>query len=452
MNRTTVRIRTFLILPLAALLFLSGCISASRLLEKAEQSWSMGFYAEAIQEALDSYEKAADKNKNQSEIDSAENFLVERFPQFNENLSKQAENQLKGTDSDKEKAWETYQQLVNVNSRVGNSMASSFLSTEDFSAELRNAKDVAAQIKYVKALELMGLDERSSYIEATGLLLSINDLVSGYRDIGTLLKTCYDEGTLIVAFSDRNIYFNYDTDKNGDSVEFSSEIDQVSRDFIERNDYPDFLKFITAGSVKSAEDAGAVLFVDYQGDIGIKSEVIDSYLSSGTLTWKRTYEGTPTLLVTRIGDTRNEISPVSLGLSQSVTVEFYPVKYDTQSITGDMYYNQFNNSAWMADQLNSARVAMDFDDWSATLVVWAEMQYGGVASFLSSADVSSSEGNQVLPIDEDVYKETQKFINKTLPDFLEFSDMDVETSLIDEMFDGFLSKSGVRELLTNLDG
>ncbi|RKX92771.1 MAG: hypothetical protein DRZ90_13485, partial [Spirochaetes bacterium] len=329
---------------------------------------------------------------------------------------------------------------------------SSFLSTEDFSAELRNAKDVAAQIKYVKALELMGLDERSSYIKATGLLLSINDLVSGYRDIGTLLRTCYDEGTLIVAFSDRNIYFNYDTDKNGDSVEFSSEIDQVSRDFIERNDYPDFLKFITAGSVKSAEDAGAVLFVDYQGDIGIKSEVIDSYLSSGTLTWKRTYEGTPTLLVTRIGDTRNEISPVSLGLSQSVTVEFYPVKYDTQSITGDMYYNQFNNSAWMADQLNSARVAMDFDDWSATLVVWAEMQYGGVASFLSSADVSSSEGNQVLPIDEDVYKETQKFINKTLPDFLEFSDMDVETSLIDEMFDGFLSKSGVRELLTNLDG
>ena len=451
MKRSKRRIRTLLILPVAALLILSGCISASRLLEKAEQSWSMGLYAEAIQGALDSYEKAVDKNKKQSEIDSAKDFLVERFPQFNEKLSDRADNQINGTDADKEKAWETYQQLVNVNSRVGNSNASSFLSTEDFSAELRNAKDVAAQIKYVKALELMGQDERSSYIEAADLLLSINDLVSGYRDIGTLLKTCYDEGTLIVAFSDRNIYYNYDTDKNSDSVEFSSEIEQVIRDFIERNDYPDFLKFVTAGSVKSAEDAGAVLFVDYQGDIGFHSEVIDSYLSSGTLTWKRSYEGIPTLLVTRIGDTRNEVSPVSLELSQSVSVEFYPVKYDTQTITEDMYNNQFNNTVWMADQLNTARVATDFDDWSAALVVWAEMQYGGVASFLSSADVSSSEGNQDLPIEEDVYKETQKFINKTLPDFLEFSDMDVETSLIDEMFDGFLSKSGVRELLTSLD-
>ena len=451
MNRNIRRFTRFLLLPLMALVLLSGCISAAKLLEKAERAWSMGLYFDAIDGALQSYEKAVDKNKEQAEIDASREFLIERFPLFNENLSKIAENQLSGTDTDKAKAWETYQQLVQMNSRIGNSIASSFLETVDYSTQLRNAKDVAAQIKYVKSLELIGQDQRSSYIEAVGLLLEINNLVPGYRDIGNLLKLSYQEGTLVIAFSDRSLYFNYNTENSDRTVDLRSEMDTALRDYIKENDYPDFLKFITAGSVKSAEDAGAVLFVDVQGDIWIDSEVVDSY-SNGSITWTRSYEGTPSILVTRIKDTRNEIAPVSLELSQSVSIEFFPVRYNTESLTQDMFYNQFNNIVWMTDQLNGARAVLDDQDGSVDMLIWAEMKYGGLVNFLKSAIVNAPDGDQDLPIDVEVYKETKEFINDTLPDFLEFKDMDVEDQIINQTFDGFLSKSGVKELLTNLEG
>ncbi|MCK5735194.1 MAG: hypothetical protein KAH21_01900, partial [Spirochaetaceae bacterium] len=272
MNRTPRRLKALIILPLIALIVFSGCVSAAKLLEKAEKAWTLGQYSEAIGEALDSYEKAVDKNKNQTDIDSAKDFLFEKFPIFNENLSKKAEQQLNGTDSDKAQAWETYQELVNMNTRVGNSIAASFLETEDYSQQLQKAKEIAAQIYYVEALELMGGDQRSMYIEAAGLLKQIDSLVSGYRDVGTLLKTCYEEGTVIVAFSDRNMYFKLNTENNNNTVEFSNDINMILEEYIGENDYPDFLQFMSAGSVKSAGDAGAVLFIDYQGDIWINSK------------------------------------------------------------------------------------------------------------------------------------------------------------------------------------
>ena len=438
-------------MPLLALVLLSSCISAAKLLENAEKAWSMGRYYDAIDDALKSYEKAVNKNKDQSAIDSSKAFLMEKFPQFNEKLNKRAENQLNGPDSDKLKAWETYQQLVDMNLRIGNSIASSFLETSDFSPQLQNAKEVAAQIKYVKSLELIGEDKRNSYIEAAGLLLEIDSLVPGYRDIGTLLKVCYEEGTLTIAFSDRSLYLNYNTENSERSVDFSSEIDSSIQDFIKEHDYPDFLNFISAGSLKSAEDDGAVLFIEVQGDIRIASEVLDSY-SNGKITWKRSYEGTPALLVTRIRDTKNEIAPVSLKLSQEISIEYFPIKNNTESLTKDMYDNQFNNASWMSEQLKKARAVMDDQDGAADMQVWAQMEYGGKVNFLKSAIVRTSEGDENLPIEAEVYKDTIDFINNTLPGFLDFKDMDVEERIKEEMINGFLSKSGVRELLSGLEG
>jgi len=452
MNRINRRLRFSICLLIVVLILFSGCVSAGKMLEKGEQAWVQGQYTEAINEALKSYEKAVDKNKSQTDIDAAEDFLFEKFPIFNERLSKRAEDQLNGTDADRENAWKTYQDLVDMNARVSNSVASSFLEVEDFSKELQRAKDIAAQIKYVKSLELIGQDDRSAYIEAAGLLLEINTLVPGYRDIGTLLKTCYEEGTITVAFSYGNILFKYDLEGSNSSEDITDDMIDIITDYIKEHDYPDFLNFMTISSVKSAEESGAVLFIDLQGDVRIESDVKDSYQNQASITWERSYKGTPTMHVTRIGDTRSEVSTAEFDLSQSIAVEFYPVKYDTESLTADMYNNQYNNTSWMADQLYKAERIMGQPEGSADMVIWARMEYGGVVDFLTSALVSGSEGDQELSIEAEVYEGTKKFIEKTLPDFLDFGDMDVEEILLEQMFDDFLSKSGVRELLTDLEG
>jgi hypothetical protein len=142
---------------------------------------------------------------------------------------------------------------------------------------------------------------------------------------------------------------------------------------------------------------------------------------------------------------------VALDLDQSISIEFFPAKYGTTSLTEDMYSQQFNNLIWMATQLSSAQKVLKMDEGSEDMIVWAEMQYGGVAEFLESAEVSGTEGVQSLPIDPAVYNETQEFINSTLPDFLSFSDMDLRSRIVEEMIDGFLSDSGVKELLSELE-
>ena len=369
------------------------------MLDKAEDAWAGGQYAGAIEQALSSYEKAVDKNKDIAEIDAAKNFLVEKFPLANEYLLDTAEKQLEGIDSDKARAWETFQVLVNMNIRVRNSIASSFLDIKDYSEELKRAKDVAAQLNYVKALELMGSDQRSSYIEAAELLRQIDSFVPDYRDIRSLLEVCYEAGTLVVAFSDRDIYFSVHSGEFSDTSGFGNDVHTVIRKYIEANDYPDFLDFVTAGSIKSAEDAGAVLFVEVQGEVWVSAETADTYLSNGSITWERSYGGTPTLVVTRLADTRNEVAPASIGLDQSISIEFFPVKYDTDSLTEDMYLQQFNNLIWMSSQLSKARNVLDDRNGSADMIVWAEMQYGGVVDFLESALVTGTEGTQDLPID-----------------------------------------------------
>jgi len=437
---------------ITVLMVLSGCVSPGKLLENAERSWALGLYAQSIEEALESYEKAVDKNKDQAAIDEAKDFLIQKFPQFNENLSQRAENQLKGTDSDKESAWKTYKQLVDTNFRIGNSGVSGFLETADYSAQFLNAKEVAAQIKYVRSLELMGQDERSSYIEAATLLRDIDFLVPGYRDIGALLKTCFEEGTLTVAFSDRSVYLNYNTEKSSRTVDFTNDLRTRLEAYIVEHDYPEFLNFISAGSAKSAAEAGAVLFLELQGDVWIASSLEDSYLSNGEITWQRSYEGLTNLVVTRIADIRNEVAAVPLKFSQSISIEFYPVKNNTESLSSEMYTEQFNNPSWMDRQLKDVRDVIEEQNASADMIIWAEMQYGAVVHFLSTALVDTDDGEQELPLDEAVYTETESFINSSLPDFLEFRDMDLEEQILSDLFDGFLLKDGIRNLLTGLEG
>jgi len=437
---------------IATLLILIGCVSASRMLERAEDAWARGQYAQAIEQALSSYEKAVDQNKDPGEIDAARAFLEERFPMANANLVEIAERRLAGSDAEKATAWEVYQTLVGMNRRVRDSIASSFLSAEDYGDELQKAKETAAQIKYVKVLELIGEDRRSSYIEAAGLLKEIDGFVPDYRDIRSLLNICYEEATLIVAFSDSEPEITVLSGAIPAVSGISEDVNAEIRSFIERNDNPDFLEFVTAGSAMGAADSGAVLFVEVQGQIWLSADVDDRYLQEGTITWERSYDGTPTLVVTRLSDSRTETATADLEFAQSVKVEFFPEKYDTDSLTVDMYNQQFNNPGWMASQLNQARNALRDDEGSASMVVWAEMLYGGVAQFLETAMVPAGEGVQEMPIDPAVYANTATFINGTLPSFLEFTDIDLSESLVGTMADAFLGDGGVADLLGNLEG
>ena len=451
MNKSVV-IRAILIVLAFSALILGGCASASKMLDRAESAWSAGQYATAIEYALSSYERAVDRNKEPTEISAAKAFLEERFPQANSYLQDRAESQLNGSDSEKADAWKIYQTLVNMNRRVRDSIAGSFLQTEDFNQQLQKSKDVAAQIQYVKALELMGRDQRSSYIEAYNIFGEIDNFVPDYRDIRILADQCRELATLTVALSDRRVPFVV---RNGEAEAYAAlaaDAYQDIKDFIISNDHPAFLEFVTAGSIKGAQDAGAVLFVEIQGDVWVSADTEDDYGSRGEVTWTRSYGGTPALVVTRADGSRNEIAVANLELEQELSIEFFPVKYNTDSLTMDMYTGQFNNAAWMASQLGSAKNAIRQNGGSDTMVVWAELEYGGRASFLSSARVNTSDGEQDLPIDPAVWQETARFINSTLPSFLAFGDLNVHKMIVNDMTSGFLASSGIRELLSDLEG
>lgn len=435
---------------LVMLLVLSGCVTASKLLDRAEAAWAAGQYAESIYQALGSYEKAVERNKDPDEIDSAKKFLIERFPQANENLLNQAKSQANGTDTEKAVAWQTYQVLVDLNRRVKDSIASSFLKTADYTAELQKAKETAAQIKYVKGLELMGQNRRDAYIEAVGVFREIDSFVPDYRDIRVLITTCIEAGTIKVAFSDRDIYFKVVKGSVPAAAGLGKDVQNAVQKFIASKDNPEFLKFITAGSSQTAKDNGAVLFIEVQGEVTVSSETVDKYLQDGSITWKRSYSGSPSLIVTRIKDTRTEVASTSLKLAQSVSVEFFPKKFGTTSITADMYNNQFNNSAWMNSQLSRAVSAVSTAEGSAGMIVWAQMQYGGIADFLTTALVPGAEGNQSLPIDPAVYGGTQTFINQTLPAFLKFADFNLRERVVKEINDQFLMNAAIQEMLSSL--
>jgi hypothetical protein len=289
-------------------------------------------------------------------------------------------------------------------------------------------------------------------MEAATLLRDTDYLVPGYRDADNLLKTCLDKGTLTIAFSRRSLNLNYNTVKTSQTVDISDEMRSRLEAYIGEYDVPEFLNFISADSAGAAGDAGAVLFLEVQGDVWISSSLEDSYHYDGTISWQRGYEGMPNLIVTRIADSRNEVAAVPLKFSQSISIEFYPVKYNTQSLSSEMYADQFNNSSWMDSQLQEARDVLEEVDASSSMIIWAEMQYGGIVNFLKSAVVDTADGEQELHMNEEVYAETESFINSSLPDFLEYRDFDLEERISAELFNSFTAEESVRGLLTDLEG
>ncbi len=446
-------IRLIIILLALGVVLLSGCASASKLLDRAESAWAAGQYVSAIEYALSSYEKAVEKNKEPQEIAEAKNFLEDRFPQANQYMLERAENQLDGSDTEKAEAWKTFSTLVNMNRRVRDSIAARFLITEDYSEQLQKAKEVAAQIKYVKALELMGRDIRSSYIEAYGVFREIDQFVPDYRDIRILADECQIAGTYIVAISDRTLSFTVKEGETASNPDIATDAYEVLKSFIISNDHPDFVSFVTAGSVTGAQDLGAGLFLEIQGDIWVASEIDNDYQRNGSVTWSRSYGGNPSLVVTRVSDTRNDISTASLDLEQEVSIEFFIPRYDSIYLTDSMYNNQFNNLAWMSSQLSDAVTAMKSDEGEADMLVFAEMTYGGGVDFADAAQINDIEngGTKAAPIDPQVWKSTAAFINETLPAFMAFEDIDLSSRLVDEMSSEYLGSSAVKELLGNLE-
>ena len=441
-----------LMLPvLAALaLGLAGCVSAAMLLERAEDAWTRGSYAEAVHTGLDSYEKAVEENKDVEAIQSARDFLLERFPLANDYLSEQAETMLAGSDRDKAGAWVVYQSLVDMNIRIRDSIASSFLSFTDFRPQLEEAKNVAAQVEYVRVLELMGEDRRSSYIEAVDVLESIEILSPGYRDVRDLLVVCREAATVTIAIGPSGLYL--DRSGNIPSVgNLDTQVYNAVRRYIQNNDRPEFVRFVSASGNKDAVSAGALLFITLDGRIEADSYVDDNYSSLGQISWVRRYRGAPVLQVVNLESNRTEVAAVQLYLMQSVDVEFYPRKFKTDELSSQLYVEQFGNPNWVDSQVSRAKAAFRQSEGRGSMTVWAEMEYGGRARFLEYARVSGAEGLVDMPITSDVYDSAQNFINRDLPAFLTFADLPLRDRLVQEMADGFFASAAVRDILTDLN-
>ena len=449
MKRTPLALITVLLMTA---LVLSGCVSASKMLERAEAAWAAGQYAAAIESALQSYEKAVDRNKEPEEIAAARAFLEERFPQANDNLLNEAERQLDGPDSEKAEAWRTFDVLVKMNRRVRDSIAGSFLRTGDFEDQLQRAKEVAAQIQYVKALELMGRGTRDGYMEAYYIFLEVDSFVADYRDVRILADECRDNAMLTVALSNVEL----DIDSAGDAREpegISSSVMNAIKSYISSRDNPDFLTFITAGSAAGAADAGAVLYVELKGTVDVESDVDDGmYGNVGQVTWERSYSGNPSLVVTRMADSRTEVATADVEFEQKITVSFHPVRQgDTQLSEAD-YTGKFNNASWISNQLNKVKSGMSQNGSEGYMVVWGELQYGGAFNLYSTAEVYTAEGYVAMPVDPSFWSGTVGFVNSGLPEFLAFGDLNLPGRLSDELTGDFLSDGAIQDLLSNLEG
>ena len=425
-------------------LVITGCLSAVDYLDMARGSWQEGEYIEAIERAIKSYDHAVEKNQEVSDIQNARAYLLEHFPLASQYLKEKAEKMMAGSDIEKLKARKVYQQLVDMNSIIRDASVSSFLEFTDYVPELRKARETSAQIQYVKVLELMGKGNRSSYIEAYWLLKDINDYLPGYRDIESLMNTSVKKATLIVAMSNRGIRLDIRTFELVSRPDTASRVYQKIKKIMQDNDYEQFLRFITVSSENDARLKGAHIFVGLSGKIWIDSGVSDSYYSNGMVKWQRSYGGEQTLVIIKLNSGLSRNAKSYLDFRQAVNIEFYPVRFRTRELTSDLYYNSFNNVLWMDYQLSVARDAVERNKSEASLLVWAEMQYGGTAQFLDKATVDGVE----MPVESYIYDSTQNFINTDLKNFIRFSDMDLESRISEEISEKLLvnTKSFLRDL------
>lgn len=431
-----------------ALFVITSCITAGKMLEWAENAWHRGEYATAINQALNSYEKALAQDTHPDEAEAALSFLVQRFPEANANLSQAAERQLAGSDAEKINAWKTYEVLVALNKRVKDSKASLLLPIEDFTGELTKAKELASQQLYGQVLEHMGKDTRDSYIKAAILIDTIQSIIPGYRDIQALKAACIKVGTVTIAFSDRAVSVNVRWGQDPLIHSLEDEVYDEIRNFIEARDYPDFLSFVSSPSLRDAADQGVDYFVELSGEISVAARKTDNYSFEGTVTWERFVEGFPRLSVTRLSDRRHVTASASVTMRQAIEIAFYPEKNDAETISASLYNNQFNSSHWMNIQLTDAERALEMNNATAKMTIWAEMQLSGSVKFLETAEIT--ESGEVKPISWDVYSHTDRFINGTLTKFLYFGDINLSDRLVDIMTKAYTSDAGIKAVLGNL--
>ncbi len=442
--------KIFFSLLCAAVLTVAGCVSAGKLLDSAQNAWSRGEYAQAVDLALQSYSKALENNRKTEEQETARQFLVQNFPEANRRLNRIALNKLAGHNNDKIHAWEIYENLQDMNRRAAGSDAALFLDIENFSEELAASKEVACQVLYDKVQKQMEYNSRESCIKAVSVLDQIERIIPGYRDTGTLRQSCIKEATVIVALSSRRIQIK----TLGGRIKIRPELTERLYENIKRHilsyDLPEYVRFIQTADAREAERENATLFIEIQGSVWIQSGIQDNYSRNGTLSWKRSCGGDAFLTVENLKDSRRAEASGGTVLDQEINIEFYPVKYATTQMTGEMYSRWFNNASWMDSQLNQAIQAAGEVNGYADMTVWAEMEYGGTARFLASAVITTPEGSQTAPINPAVWQETAEFINSALPDFLEFSDLDISNLILKEIHRGFSSNPRLNTLLENL--
>ncbi|PIE76885.1 MAG: hypothetical protein CSA13_02285 [Clostridiales bacterium] len=434
---------------LTAVIIISGCVSAGKMLNNAQKAWAGGEYARSVTLAMDSYETAL--KRSSKETLEAKTFLLEHFSEANRLLSDIAIARLNGNNFDKARAWETYQSLVDINRRASGSPVFLFLQVEDFTSELREAKNVAAELKYAEALELMNEDSRQSCIKAASLLDAVIRLIPNYKDSTELRRNCISRATLTVALTNKELSVDIRNSQVTQAPQITEEVLKSLKNHIREHDYPNFIRFVSADNLLSARQLGAVLFVDLQSDLWVKSDIWDSYTQSGSIRWKRSWGGNAQVTVTRIADNRSGEAMARPSLEQEINIEFYPKKYNTQQIPLNMYLNQFNNASWTAGQLHKALNAVKQENSYAEMTLWAGMEYGGRAFFLPSAQVLTPKGLKEMPISPDVWENTEVFVNSTLPDFLRFSDLNISRKISREIIQSCKNSSEILFLLENLE-
>lgn len=431
---------------------LSSCVSSKRLLELAGKSWSAGNYVQAIEEAIDSYEKALEKKNKTNDVSTARSFLEQYFPEANIKLSETAEKQLSGSDKEKILAWRTYESLVNLNRTVQNSSAASFLDVQDFSKERDEAKYSAAEILYTQVLAEMEKKKRDSWIEAVKLIVRIEAIIPGFRDVRDLRTLAIESGRVVFAFSNKYVPVRVIEGESPDILLRDGVYDAI-REHIILEDNIEFLDFTFVPNMETAMSQGADYFVEFSGDIWARASKTDNYFPRGIIRWQRSYGGNPSLTIIRLSDQYRVYAQAILNMQQSIEVVFIPViNYGKKTLSEDLYTNQFNNVGWMNIQLNNAINALNSMNGRAELFLWAEMDYGLHVHFLETAKVlDSNNDEQDMPIDSYVYHNTQNLLTYRLnTQFLSFGDYPIVDKIEQNVLDKFLNDSDVNRLLRNL--
>ncbi|MCG8452073.1 MAG: hypothetical protein MI717_02690 [Spirochaetales bacterium] len=430
-------------------LVLSSCVSPSQLLNRAEEEWEKREYALAIEDALASFDLAWEQDQEGEDVLAAKDFLLRRHPLAERRLDDAAQALMKGNDTEREEAWILYQMLYDMNEKVFRSPASAFLQPQDFSEPLRRAKAASALIKYDRAISLMNEGTRESYIQAADLFDTIDAIIPDYRDGRRLKRLCREKGTITISFASDSLDIRTSP---GIPLPIGVE-DGLKRDIrnaIEDADRADFLAFVEHPSEALARKAGADVYISIDGRIDVTSGMEDDYTFRGQVTWRRMYEGSVTLRAQCLTDGSDEAVGTRVDLDQQVTVEFLPAKSGSEELGEEAFIERFSNASWYRRQLENAQQDLEEVVGHAFFSVWALANSRGDVAFLDRAMVSKNSETEARSIAPEVYRDMEDYIQRDLPRFLEFADMNLANRLREELRTSLVDDSAFPPMLKEL--